>query len=275
MSHSNLKKNNSRETRINGPQWAWRSASLHLSLWERGCAELSSPSSVLVQQSTRLEFCIQISYWLSVWSHSALHFPSYAFLSVCKLSPGYSNCWVKILLSQCQPFLVSAEEYAVVKHRSNSQLEPRDAKLSELSCSCFLFLTDIERVLTSPLDFLACNIQSWAELWWTEFRISSQNIKQINPTQHSMIPFQLLPWGINVSNGKLTWAHQHGREMMATPPWLSLKEDLFWREYEGEKGDCLLKTFQVSELQVSYSHLCAQEDHRTDCLGNYTKAHEK
>lgn len=192
-----------------------------------------------------------------------------------KLSPGYSNCWVKILLSQCQPFLVSAEEYAVVKHRSNSQLEPRDAKLSELSCSCLLFLTDIERVLTSPLDFLACNIQSWAELWWTEFHISSQNIKQINPTQHSMIPFQLLPWGINVSNGKLTWAHQHGREMMATPPWLSLKEDLFWREYEGEKGDCLLKTFQVSELQVSYSHLCAQEDHRTDCLGNYTKAHEK
>lgn len=167
-----------------------------------------------------------------VWSHSALHFPSYSFLSVSKLSPGYRNINSVEPMSaiSCKCWGICSGILSSQKHRSNSQLEPRDAELSELSCSCLLFLTDIERVLISPLDFLACNIQSWAELWWTEFCISSQNIKQINPTQHSMIPLQLLPWGINASNRKLTWAHQHGRERMATSPQLSLKEDLFWRE---------------------------------------------
>lgn len=151
---------------------------------ERVCRAIISVTFVLVQQSTRLEFCFQISYWLPVSSHCALHSPSYSFLSLSKLSPSYRNINSVESTSAipCKCSGICSCILSSQNNRSNSQLEPGDAELSEPGCSFLLFLTDTERVLTSPLDFLACNIQPWTELWWTESCISSQNIKQLNPT---------------------------------------------------------------------------------------------
>lgn len=246
---------------------------------ERVCRAITSITFVLVQQSMRLELCVQISYWLFVSSHCALHFPWYSFLSVSKLSPSYRNinsvestsaiswkCW-----GICSCILSSQNK------RSNSQLEPRDVELFELSCSCLLFPRDTEHVLTSPLDFLACNTQSWAELWWTELCISSQNIKQLNPTQHSMIPFHISTsasgnkcFKSQADTGTSAWQGDDGNISIVKPQGRFVLMGT-WGRKERFPSENISSVWTTSQ---SLSPLC-QEDHRADCPGNDAKAHEK
>lgn len=82
------------------------------------------------------------------------------------------------------------------KTRSNSQLGTRDAVLSDPHCfSCSLPFTDTECVLTSPLYLLACGVQSWIALRWSESCIFLQNRKQLKTIHHTIFHISNSPSG--------------------------------------------------------------------------------